>query len=272
MLTVPPHPSASAAPKEHPSLSGEDGYTLMEMLVAIVTGLVVCLALFAILDFSTRQETRLNDMAQATQLGRLAMTRIVDELHSACIAPSFTPILEGSNANELRFINAYSEKAVISETKPEAYKQKIVWNEKAETLTDYTYTSNGGTWPNFTFSEVATPAAGVLLATHVKQSKTEPGEKTIPIFQYYSYTGESNENETTGLNTLNAKPLEVPLEKKTAPTAASVLVSFNTGPTESTASLGASLGKKVTLGLQSQVTLSFAVPISNAESVDAPCQ
>ncbi len=270
MLTGLPHPAVSATPEERPTLSEERGYTLVELLVAITTGLVVCFALFAILAFSTRQDTRLSDMAQATQLGRLAMTKVVDELHSACIAPGFTPIQEGSSSTELRFINAYSEKAVISETKQEAYKHKIVWNEKAETLTDYVYPSNGGSWPNFTFAEVASPAAGVLIASHVKQSKTEPGEKAIPVFQYFSYSAESSEGATTGLNMLSTEPLESPLTKATAPTAASVLVSFNTGPVESTTSLGA-LGKKASLGLQSQVTLSFAVPISEAEVVDAPC-
>jgi hypothetical protein len=245
--------------------SGEHGYSLVEMLVAIVTGLVVSLALFAILDFSTRQSQRITDVAQATQLGRTAMTKIVDELHSACLAPGFTPIQEGSGPSELRFINTYGEEAVLSK----AYKHKIVWNEKAETLTDYVYASNGGSDPNFTFSEAATPAGGVLLATHVKQSKS--GEKSIPIFQYYGYVVKASESGAAGVSTLSTEPLATPLNEKAAPTAASVLISFNAAPVENTAALGKSGAAGININLSSQVTLAFSAPISDSESVDSPC-
>ena len=66
-------------------LSDTSGVTLIEALVALTTGTVLMLALFAILDFSTTQTSRTTDLVQATQLGRNARSHIIDELRSACV-------------------------------------------------------------------------------------------------------------------------------------------------------------------------------------------
>ena len=138
----------------------ERGFTLVELIVAMATGMVVSLALFAILDFSVRQSGRLNDVAQATQLGRGAMTKMIDELHSACLSPGFTPIQEKSSATSLLFVNANTSEALIS--KSYAFEHKIEWKEEsggkgAGTLTDYKYAATGGELPEFTFSSTGKP-------------------------------------------------------------------------------------------------------------------
>ncbi len=273
MLSKRPHLGGSAARERQRPLSDESGFTLIELLVAMISGTVVMLALVAVLLFSTRQETHLTNLAQATQLGRIAMTKVVDELHSACLAPGFAPIQEGSGPSELRFVNSYGKEAVISKT--EINERRIVWNEKAETLTDYTYpATKEETWPQFKYSEIRTPANGVLIASHVTQMESEG--KKLPIFQYYSYNLESNESASSGLNSLNTTPIATPLNNETAPTAASVLISFNTGSSATSSSLtntlGKTLSKDVGDGQQSQVTLSFSVPVTEAESVDKPCE
>lgn len=255
--------------------SEEHGVSLIELLVAMSMGLVIALALFAILDFSTRQTARITDAVQANQLGRVAMTKIVNELHSACIAPSFTPVQEKSGENELWFINAYSSKAVISEAKPEAYEHHIVWNKATGTLVDYSFPSNGGSWPKFTFASTESPVGGTLLASGVEQSKSESTGKALPIFQYYSYTTTSSSGTEAGLNTLSTEPLTLTGSPKAlwtnAPTAASVLIRFTTGPTESTKSLGVQ-GEHTRVALSDQVTFTFSAPKSESATVDAPCE
>lgn len=268
MLTRSPHSRVPARLGTRPRLCDEGGYSLIELLVAMISGIVVMLALVAVLVFSTRQETHLTNLAQATQLGRLAMTKVVDELHSACLAPGFAPIQESSGPNELRFVNSYSKEATISKT--EVNEHRIVWNEKEGTLVDETYPAvKEETWPSFEYS--SKPSSKVLIASNVTQL-----ESKLPIFQYYSYNLESNESTSSGLNTLNTAPLKTPLEKAVAPTAAAVLISFNIGSSATTASLTNTLGKAAAKdvgdGQQSQVTLSFSVPASEAESVDTPCQ
>ncbi len=85
----------------------------------------------------------------------------------------------------------------------------------------------------------------MLIASHVTPMESEG--KKLPIFQYYSYNLESNESASTGLNSLNTKPIlstsTEKLTKATAPTAASVLISFNTGSSATTTSLSNTLGK-----------------------------
>jgi len=261
-------PSGNAAREAGGALSAEDGFTMMELLVAMVTGLAVCFALFEIMIVSTHQSAHLTDYAQATQQSRTAMTRIVDELHSACVSPGFAPIQVGSGESELRFIDAFSEEAVIGKT--QISEHRIVWSKAAETLTDYTYPATKEvSWPTFEYASTPTPASGFQLAHSVRQSET--GGKKIPIFQYYSYSAKASESATAGLSTLNTEPLAVPLIKETAPTAASVLITFNTGPFDGSTPNGY-LGKGVPSGLQTQVTLAFSAGLSNNEVVDAPCK
>lgn len=246
-----------------------DGFTLMEALVAMVAGIVVTSALFAILDVSLHQSARLEDKVQANQLGRTTMNAIIDELHSACISPEFTPVQSGSTGTELRFINAYGKEAVI----PEAQLHEIRWEEettkKAEktgTLTDSVYKNSGGTWPTFTFTD-ATLTRKVKIASNVAQI-TSSG-KTVPIFQYYSYAPGSEGGATTPLSTLEKEPLKVGSEGLTesqAASTASVLVSFNAYPTDGNAALNR------TAEFKNQVTFAFSAPPSETPIEDSPCQ
>ena len=124
--------------------------------MAILTGIVVTAALFAILEVSLHQSARAADVVQASQLGRATMTHMVDELRSSCLSTEFAPIQEKSSNTELYFRNSYSEKAIPTS----ASEHKIVWNEATGALTDYTYPSSGGSYPSFTYSSTASPTSG----------------------------------------------------------------------------------------------------------------
>lgn len=244
----------------------ERGVTLVEALVAMVSGVVVIGAAFAIFEVSLHQSSRIADVSQATQLGRAAMTRVVDELHSACLSPGFTPIQEGSNKKEMVLVSAYSEKATIGSES--VRKDKIVWNEAAKTLTDSKYASNGGEWPKYTFPASATSVTRI--GENVTQAENEQKEK-LPIFRYYAYATKASTSAAAPSSALNeAEPLlgegEKGLSAKEAGTAASVLVSFRTGPASGSTKPGRSID------FSNQVTLAFGAPGAEATIKDAPCE
>jgi hypothetical protein len=245
----------------------EAGFTLIEVMVAALTGVVVIGALFAILDVSLHQTSLLSDKVQADQVGRTGMTKLVEQLHSACIAPGFTPIQATSGPSSLVFINAYSEGAVISR----ATEHQVVWNESAGTLTDYTYLSkieSGSEWPTFKFPALdyssatrqaanATPPAGILLATNVSAVPGNTG-----IFKYFQYAQKSSAaGENLPIGSLESLALT---ESNTAK-AASVLISFRAGARDGRTTANRSVD------LTSQVTFAVGAPASETPIEDSPC-
>ena len=68
------------------------GFTIMEVLVAMVIGIVVTGRPVRDPRSLAAPDVRITDRVQATQLGRTAMTKIVDELHSGCLAREFAPV------------------------------------------------------------------------------------------------------------------------------------------------------------------------------------
>jgi Tfp pilus assembly protein PilW len=248
----------------------EHGFTLMETLVAMLTGLIVIGALYAILEVSLHQSARVVDVVQATQLGRTTMTRMVDKLHSACLAPSFKPIQEKSTENELIFRNAYSNKAIIptaSENASEgAYEHKIKYEKNF--LVDYAYPSTGGSYPEFTYSKTATPAKGTRLGENISQS--ESGGKPVPIFQYFGYASESHSSPTEPLGSISTTPFKAttasPLSEANADETASILISFRAAAADNDTRQNRSID------LSNQVTLAFSAPNSEATIEAGPCE
>jgi hypothetical protein len=252
-------PAPSFAPGEH-------GFSLIELLVAMLSSTVVAGALFAVLNFSTTVSATISDKVQADQLGRTAMTRITDELHSACLEPSYKPIQKGSTETNLRFINAYSEQPEIKE----AEVHEIVWSKATSQLIDYHAKNNGGTSPSeFTFPEPIKEAKPqfTVLASNVTPIVVEG--KEVPIFQYFKYAEETTESETAAVSTLSTTPLsgaKAGLTAGEAGEAASVLISFNAA-----APSGKTTRNRST-NFTNQVTFAFSVPDSETPIHDSPCQ
>lgn len=254
-------------------LASEDGFTLVETLVAIVTGVIVTGALFAILEVSLHQTSRLTDRIQANQLGRTAMTRIVDELRSACISPNFTPIQEGSTSNELIFIDAFGTESVLGEKEPEAatkepekhiFKHKIKYEAATSRLIDEVFPATGGTWPNYTFSSTA---KSVRIGENIGQ--VEEAKAKVNVFRYYRYATATASSGTTSLSALTEMtelPLKAANKVDTPAKAASVRVTFMAGPTSGNSALNRNVE------MSNQVTLAFSIPSAETPIEAAPCE
>lgn len=189
------------------SLRSERGFTLVEMLVGAMLGVVVTGALFAILDVSIHQSSRIQDRASADQRGRIALENIMQLVQSSCVAPNFTPIEPGSTGTALRLVSQAGAKASITEVT--LHELKLT----GTTLTDVMYPSEGSA-PNWKFP--AKPTSERVLIKGVAQVEPKAGE-TTPMFRYYSYTEAGS---------LSAEPLKTPLSEESAAKAGALTVTF----------------------------------------------
>jgi type II secretory pathway pseudopilin PulG len=246
----------------------ERGFTLIETLVAMVTGLVVTGALFAILEFSMKEDTRITNVSQATQLGRGAMTHIVDELHSSCISSGFNPVLAESSETKLIFVNGYSEKAEVPSVATATTgvrRDEIEWTGEKGNLTDTTSLSAGEFGGNYTWGTPSTVKIGELI------SKGEENKVKQPIFRYYEYA----EHTTTGSGEVNSlKEISLGGGKISASEAekvAAVNITFRTAPTTLASKAPEELAHE-SADLSSLVTLAFSAPNSESTIKAGPCE
>jgi Tfp pilus assembly protein PilV len=259
---------------------GEGGFSLVEMLVAVSTGLVITLALFGLLEVATRQTRQVTNKVQSDRLGRLTMNRIVTQLHSACIAREAVPVYSASTENKLVFYNAYSEGAELKTPSASkaagegVYVHELVYEKTAGKIREKVYPSTEVALP----SKVVYSAKAereVLVAEHVTQAKSESGGE-LPIFEYLKYRSAS----TTGVNaqSTSLEPVELKsgetLEAKEktktagATNVSGVGVNFEQAPV-SKQSLHEYANQGVSF--QSQVTLALGSPNAETPIKDAPC-
>jgi prepilin-type N-terminal cleavage/methylation domain-containing protein len=252
-------------------LRDERGFTLIELLVSMIIGLVVCLAAFSILQFTTEDVSLTSERAHVTQTGRTGLEKIMLELHSTCVdgEGNYHPIKAGSNGSELKFISETSP--VNSESEPTSslstvHLRKIVF--KSETLIEKSWLSKGNA-PKYEFNESETPTE-ITLLKGVKE--TEVGGIKLPIFQYYRYY-ESGDAIPTGHSSipygeLYPTAVSVPLTEKEAERAAKVRVAF-TLDTEGKESIFAKGYRPV--NLEDSAIFSLEPSSENASDPNFPC-
>jgi Tfp pilus assembly protein PilW len=271
-------------------LRGERGFTLVETLVAMVTGLIVTGALFAILEFSVHQTSRISQVAQASQVSRTAMTHIVDELHSACLSSGFAPVGEASTPSKLVLEDGYSELTEV----PGAYTSKggktgaqtegaqkdtIEWEEKKSYLIDNVQLGTGtGENGEYLFG----PTKPVRLAEHVSQAEIVNAKKEAekpPVFRYYEFAKAASTGSSEAAATLTEVPLKAapPEELKTkgvgtAGKVVAVQVSFRTAPYTKEVKLGSSAESTTSADLSTLTAFSFSAPDSEATIKGGPCE
>lgn len=266
-------PTSSLAP------NAEQGFTLIELLVAMLTAIVVAGALFAILEVTLRQETRINDRVQADQIGRTAMNNIINELHSSCTgfeakaiqAPSETPTspLASSGAVNLWFVSAYGNSNSGEALIEKVTEHDINWTstgtsntgEPLGTLTDYGFASEkGNAKEGWTFPTLKTSkATAKVLAKNVIPAKVS---SVSTVFQYYKY--ENKTSSTTNGTLVALASSEVPTAA-TAGTVAKVAVGFTQAPTSNDTRLDR------TVSFSDSVNLRFD-PTETGSEENTPCQ
>jgi prepilin-type N-terminal cleavage/methylation domain-containing protein len=168
----------------------QDGFTLIEVLVASIIAVVVSLAAFSILQLTTEDVSRITERTHVDQTGRVALEKLMLQLHSACVALEVNPIVEKSTAEKIRFVSASGPQAAFATG--EILLHEITYSKTEGTLKETVYKNTGPETKegNYPFSETATSTTKLL--TGVKQTENFKKE-FIPIFQYYRYYNSKDE-------------------------------------------------------------------------------
>ena len=160
-------------------LSDERGTTIIELMVGLMAGMIIITALTTVIIVTLHGSARVSARVEATQRARITLTRIMEDLHSACVAPQMTPVQEASTGTSLSFLHAKASEA--SAVAPTPVKSVISYENGVLTQADYTAT--GGTAPDWVYE--GQPSTRQLL-TDVK-----PVAAGGPVFRYYKYSNGS---------------------------------------------------------------------------------
>jgi hypothetical protein len=224
----------------------ERGTTMVEVLVSLSTGLIVLVALTTVILVVLNGNARVSARVDATQRARITLSKIMQELHSACVEPRVPPILTESTGTSLIFMHSVSAEG--GEVAPKPIRSVIELKEGALTQTDYEATSEAQPW---VFSEEPMGPSEELM------SNISPTPPSSSIFRYYAY----------GVGAISATPLNEPLDKTTAGDTILVEVAFDAAPSRAQAG-----DEGATASIRESAALRLTPP-SFSEQVEAlPCQ
>jgi prepilin-type N-terminal cleavage/methylation domain-containing protein len=266
--------SATAQPRERYArvrrrLRQERGFTLIEMLVALIAGIIVSSAMGAIVITSVHFGSSTTDRVDANQEGRVAMEKITQQLDSACVANTAAPVISNgatgpvgnpavSDGTHMWFYTAVAPGQAVTDTaniNPSLVEIYVSNGSLVETA----YPWAGGTAPapantNPWYFNWTSPTTFTLLQ-NVAQINS-----TTPIFQYYGYSG-----TTLGTLSTTAYSTSPSLGATNATTTAEVTVSFMALPTDdyNTPNRG--------VDLTDSVVLRLTPASSQANAANAPC-
>jgi len=256
------HPCVQRAARR---LRGERGFTLIEMLVALIAGTIVSGAMAAIVIVSVHFNSNLTDRVDANQQGRVAMEKIVQALNSACVASDVPPIYASgettgtstpSDGTHIFFVSSLTDAALIN---PNLYEIALTGGS----LVMYTFPYVSGSAPSatnttpWTFSSSPSPAGGFTLLQHVAQTGT------TPVFQYFGYpTGSTSGSGTISVNE-NPGPGNATLTSGAA--VSEVVISFSALPSDNNTATGRATD------LTNTVVLRLTPASSATTAANAPC-
>jgi Tfp pilus assembly protein PilW len=224
-------------------LRDESGMTLIELLVATAAGVIVMFGITMAVIVTLRETHRVATHVDANQRARLAMTKIVNQLHSACVAPQITPIRSTSTGTTLVFWHQTG-----SAVAPTPIETKISLSGTTFTQSDY---AGSGTPPNWTF---ATTGSTTTLMTGVSAIS-----ESIPVFRYYGYS--QGQVSSTPFSTTSS------LGTENAPKTVQVSIAFQAAPGTTPIS---DSGAKT--GIQDVALLRLTPPAYTSSANNLPCQ
>jgi Tfp pilus assembly protein PilW len=155
-------------------LRNEEGFTLPELLVGIIIGMIVVIASLNVLDSTVSLGTKVSKRVDATQRGRTGLDRITRDLQSMVCVPG-DPAQDALIAGSDNSVDVYADLGDGSASRP-PQRRTITYTPATRKLTESVYTPTG-TAGAYVFP--TTPTATTTLLSDVIQ------DGSTPIFTYY---------------------------------------------------------------------------------------
>jgi hypothetical protein len=169
-------------------LSDERGFTVPEVLSAMLIAVVVSLASFALIEFTMRRAGEVAGRVEANQKGRAAMDTITQHMRSQVCLDSTTPPLAFAGTNQVTF---YADLSRPEDPQPPR-RHTIAYDPAAGTLLQSDF--DGVRQGNDTIAYPAAPSRQRLLAENVR-----PDTAGDPIFRYYAFDASTPPRPVTEL-------------------------------------------------------------------------
>jgi hypothetical protein len=217
--------------------------TLVELVVAMATGMVIFGGLTMVVMATMHQTTRTANRVHATQEARLVLQRVVTELHSSCVAVDVAPIQANSDGNSISYIFQTGSGAALTPVVHKVFLSGTV-------LKMSTYQATSGSTPQWTFSETAS-------STQTLMTNVAPATSGGSIFTYYSFSGGS----------ISSTPLSVPLTSTSAAKAVQVNIALKVSPPGEP--IASPKGPAV---VQNSAYLRFSPPSAVTSAANLPCE
>jgi len=251
----------------------ERGYTLIELLVATTMALVICMGAYLLLDFTTEDVSRTTSRVHVDQRGRSALERIMEHLHSACVASLVTPVLSNSGPTVLRFISEATESASIASATLHKLTYKPPTAKTEGTLVEHAWKSlETSVAPHYVFNEAEKPKS-ILLIKGISQTAITEGVKgeTVPVFRYYRYYREGDPGAVYG--ELDPTPISGSLGEAEAALVARVSIAFTLSPeADEGTSFSGKFGAGQPVNFEDSAILRVAPSSSSSVVSNLPCE
>ena len=162
-----------------PRIRDEDGFPLVELLAAMVVGMIVLFAVFGLLDGAVRIHARTTDQIETTGRGRLAIDLVSQRLGSRICLGEVPSLVAASDTSVEYYASLAPETAGV---RLEAQRRRLTFNGGA--IREEMWTSS----PPVSPPDV--PPAVDTTPTRSKQLISGIGQiGARPVFRYYAYEG-----------------------------------------------------------------------------------
>jgi Tfp pilus assembly protein PilW len=159
-------------------LRAEDGYTLPELLTAMVVGIVVVFAVYGLLDTTTRVSAETADRVETTSRVRNAMDLVARRIRAQVCQGTGLPALTAADDTSMTFYASLApeQPAGATTTPPLVIQRRQLTYRPATQDIQETVWTGQGVRPTVTFPSAPT--------TRVLVSGVTPVNASTPIFRY----------------------------------------------------------------------------------------